>query len=55
MDVILPDSGRTVTPVTSELMHRSIEFMEIGKLTVEKNKLAQYLEEAEDEVYIYTR
>jgi hypothetical protein len=36
-------------------MHRSIETLEIGKLTMQKNKLAQYLEEAEDEVYIYTR
>ena len=49
MDAVLPDSGRTVTPVSSVLMHRSIEFMEIGKLTMEKNKLTQYLEEAEDE------
>ena len=49
MDAVLPDSGRTVTPVTSVLMHRSIETMEIGKLTMQKNKLTQYLEEAEDE------
>ena len=38
-----------MTPVSSVLMHRSIEFMEIGKLTMENNKLTQYLEEAEDE------
>ena len=49
MDAVLPDSGRAVTPVTSVLMHGSIEIMETGKLTMEKNKLTQYLEEAEDE------
>ena len=27
--------------VTSVLMHRSIEFMEIGKFTMERNKLAK--------------
>ena len=45
----MPDSGRTVTPVTSVLMHRSIETLEIGKLTMQKNKLTQYLDKAEDE------
>ena len=49
MDAVLPDSGRTVTPVTSVLMHRSIETLEIGKLTMQKNKLTQYLDKAEDE------
>jgi len=38
-----------VTPVISVLMHRSIEMLEIGKLTMEKNELTQYLEEAEGE------
>ena len=48
-EAVLPVSGRSVTPVTSVLMHRSIELMEIGKMSVERNKLIQYLEEAEDE------
>ena len=48
-EAVLPVSGRAVTPVTSVLMHRSIELMEIGKMSVERNKLIQYLEEAEDE------
>ena len=48
-EAVLPVSGRAVTPVTSVLMHRSIELMEIGRMSVERNKLIQYLEEAEDE------
>lgn len=46
---VLPDSGRTVTPMTSVLMHRSIESMEVGRLSVEKNKIIQMLETAEED------
>ena len=31
MDALLPDSGRTVTPVTSVLMHRSIQLLESSR------------------------
>ncbi len=40
---VLPDSGRTVTPMTSLFMHRSIEHMEIGRLSVRKNELVNML------------
>ena len=46
---VLPDSGRTVTPMTSLFMHKSIEHMEIGRLSMRKNELAKYIETAEDE------
>ena len=46
---VLPDSGRTVTPMTSLFMHKAIEHMEIGRLALQRNQLAKYIEEAEDE------
>ena len=46
---VLPDSGRTVTPMTSLFMRKSIEHMEIGRLSMRKNELAKYIETAEDE------
>ena len=38
-----------LTPLTSVLMHRTIESLNIGRLALEKKKVAQYIEEAEDE------
>ena len=40
---------RRLTPMTSMLMHRTIESLNIGRLALEKKKVAQYIEEAEDE------
>ena len=40
---------RRLTPMTSMLMHRTIESLNIGSLALEKKKVAQYIEEAEDE------
>ena len=49
MGAVLPDSGRTVTPMTSLFMHKSIEHMEIGRLSMKKAELAKFIETAEDE------
>ena len=49
MGAVLPDSGRTVTPMTSLFMHKSIEHMEIGRLSMRKAELAKFIETAEDE------
>ncbi len=46
---VLPGSDRTVTPMTSLFMHKSTEHMEIGRLSMRKNELAKYIENAEDE------
>ena len=40
---------RRLTPLTSMLMHRTIESLNIGRLAIEKKKVTQYIEEAEDE------
>ena len=40
---------RRLTPLTSVLMHRTIESLNIGRLALEKKKVAQYIDEAEDE------
>ena len=40
---------RRLTPMTSMPMHRTIESLNIGRLAFEKKKVAQYIEEAEDE------
>ena len=40
---------RRLTPLTSALMHRTIKSLNIGRLALEKKKVAQYIEEAEDE------
>ena len=40
---------RRLTPLTSVLMHRTVESLNIGRLALEKKKVAQYIDEAEDE------
>ena len=45
----LPDSGRTVNPMTSLFMHKSIEHLEIGRLSMRNNELVKFIETAEDE------
>ena len=48
-ETTLPDSGRVVTPMTGILMHRTIEGLQVGRLHYEKRKLAEMIENAEDE------
>ena len=40
---------RQLTPMTWMLMHRTIESLNVERLALEKKKVAQYIEEAEDE------
>lgn len=46
---VLPGSDRTVTPMTSLFMHKSIEHLEIGRLSMRNNELVKFIETAEDE------
>ena len=48
-ETTLPDSGRVVTPMTGVLMHRTIEGLQVGRLHYEKRKLAEMIENAEDD------